>query len=228
MYMQRTDAHAGACAPWPDVLNDGSPERSPKGRHEMSKVFLFQKRTSLMSSCWLCETCVWIKEASDESCCVNGAPAPDSAEVVLSCSTLFSIADGSSHQLSGVICYPLLRALNNWTSWRFKLDWAEQISSRAIFHKKSLFCISWMNKLNFNKMHKRLLYLPQDLPLVPGPALCSGSDHWLDMRQHGEVKKKKPKGKAGSAPTHPSTPPPSLAAPNPRHSCYLLSPFTLF
>lgn len=73
--------------------------------------------------------------------------------------------DRSSPQLSGVICYPLLRALNNWTSWRLKPEWAEQISSRAIFHKKKkkkirLFCISWMNKLNFNNMHKHLLYLP--------------------------------------------------------------------
>lgn len=75
-------------APVRDVLNGDSCKRFPKGRHKMFKVFLFQRRTSLMVFLWAWRNPRLVQRSLLEACCVNGGPAPASAEEVLWRSTL--------------------------------------------------------------------------------------------------------------------------------------------
>ena len=93
-------------------------------------------------------------------------PLSSDAESVLSCFSLLSFSlrgfdkTRSSHQLLRVIFYPLLRALRNCTLYileasttpRAKPDGAEQ-NPELFFTQKNetLFCISGMNKWDFNK-----------------------------------------------------------------------------
>lgn len=54
----------------------------PKGRPEMFKVFFVvvpeENQLNVGLGFGFVEPAFWFREASDESCCVNGAPGPDS------------------------------------------------------------------------------------------------------------------------------------------------------